>query len=241
MKKRIELGSDFFGANLLYGYLNTYDGALKPCDFEYDYYENGEGHFEDGSDVDEYEFDYDGYKQKVNEVLKHFFEKTVFEKVFKPLGFERLIYENLNKPREYNFTTDKVYFELEYDTEKFNVPVTYKCCNSQWGFYFEDMNPFKDWAINKIEELEKNPKFEQYLKDNFSSYDGFRSWTPNNINDLVYELYREDNCYRAINAFVAAWVDAEGLNVTEEDFENDYGYQELYGGLLFWNKIENAA
>jgi hypothetical protein len=64
--------------------------------------------------------------------------------------------KEMNSPREYNFTTDKLVCELEVDMDK-----------------------IKKWCY----ETEKE-KFEEYLKENYTSYDGFISFIPNNVREF---------------------------------------------------------
>ena len=68
----------------------------------------------------------------------------------------------LNSPREYNFTTDKLVCELEVDMDK-----------------------IKKWCYET-----KRDAFNQYLKENYTSYDGFISFIPNNVKE--FEQEKED-------------------------------------------------
>lgn len=68
-------------------------------------------------------------------------------------------FKEINSPREYNFTTDKLVCEVEIDLDKLR-----KYCY----------------------ETERE-KFEEYLKENYSSYDGFISFIPNNVKEFEQE------------------------------------------------------
>jgi len=214
MVNRIELSNDFFGKELLYGAICTYNGRLEPWDFD-------SSILEDDDDDAEYDFDSDGYFIEVEDRLREFFEGCVFETIFKPLGFSKLIYEKLERPKQYNYYGDRVLFSLEYDTDVFSAD-------------------FENWAYCKIDDLVENDTFVEFLKDNFSSYPGFSSCTPNNTNDLKVELARSE--HQAINAFLAAWVATEIANgaidgIDEYDFDREV-VEPLYGGIEFWYKLE---
>ena len=64
---------------------------------------------------------------------------------------------NFNSPREYNFSTDVIDFNLTVDVNKLN----------------KTLNQLKD-----------DVKFQTFLKDNYSSRDGFISFTPDNYKDI---------------------------------------------------------
>jgi hypothetical protein len=214
MVNRIELSSDFFGNELLYGTICTYNGSLEPWDFD-------SSILEDDDDDTEYEFDSDSYFIEVEDRLREFFEGYVFETIFKPLGFSKLIYEKLDRPMYYNYTGDRVLFSLEYDTDVFSAD-------------------FENWAYCKIDDLDEDTLFVGILESRFSSYPGFSSCTPNNTNDLKRELL--DSEYQAINAFLAAWVATEIFNGAIDGIDKDDFYSKvvepLNGGIEFWKKVE---
>jgi hypothetical protein len=222
MLKTIELDNSYFGDNLLYGHIDTYGGALSPEYYDFEAYVSDSEI--DTYNEDDYDFNFDVYMERVNENLRTWFEDTVFKQIFQPLGFTRLIYTKLNRPREYNFYSDSVSFSLEYDTNTFG-------------------DDFAAWAVKRIKNLGKIPTFNNYLKEHFSSYDGFRSLTPNNTDELKTQLKDKSYDYRAINAFVAAWVATEIENgnckgITKSDFEDVVENIQRYE-CEFWYKKNN--
>ena len=81
-------------------------------------------------------------------------------------------YKGLYSPRYYNFETDKLNLIIDCDVEALK-----KYC-------FED---------NKAE-------FDVYLHDNFTSYDGFISFVPNNVKEFMSEY--EDDTERMLNVMI---------------------------------------
>lgn len=79
-------------------------------------------------------------------------------------------WKEMNSPQYYNFTTDKLVCELEVDMDK-----------------------IKEWCYKT-----KRKEFAEYLKDNFTSYDGFISFVPNNI----AEFYEDENTDVMIDFYI---------------------------------------
>jgi hypothetical protein len=99
-------------------------------------------------------------------------------------------------PREYNFSHDTVNFDL----------------NCEQGF-----SKLVDFCTN-------HPDFSKFLKDNFSSYDGFMSFTANNIEQLLEDVAAEDmTAYGAMMCFMLTNFTDEDLNNIEfEIYYNNY-------------------
>jgi len=182
----LELSNDFFGKMLLYGHIDTYSGDLNP-----DYFDN-----RDWDEDEDSEFDYEEFLSDVNDEIDYWFADTVFERYFKPLGFAEIRNSELQRPKYYNYTGDKVTFQLLYDPAKFG------------GLFFTS---FEDWAISILEGVggKFRSDMEAFLAEEFSSQPGFVSWTPNNIKDLKKALADDHNIFHAINAFVAAFLHAK--------------------------------
>ena len=68
-------------------------------------------------------------------------------------------FTEMTSPREYNFTTDKLVCDVEIDLDKLR-----KYC----------------YETNRTQ-------FDNYLKENYSSYDGFISFIPNNVKEFEQE------------------------------------------------------
>lgn len=120
-------------------------------------------------DLDNIEFDYDyeKFEKDLDQGLKYVFEGIVFEECFKPFGISKLTYDSLNKPKYYNYRGDHVYFTVE----------------------FEDSLISK--FIKDIEELIDSSELENYLKQ-YESCDGFISFTPSTIPELISALAGDD-------------------------------------------------
>ena len=153
-------------------------------------------------DGEEIEIDYD-----FNDFMKSIVEtyKDNEENILEALGVDFIrsvkISETYFTPREYNFKTDQLDFVL-------------------------DIN--KSGLLRALKKLENNKDFEQYLKDNFSSYDGFWSFTPNNYKELYKEITTEGDEYcQSISALI--WYLAKDskkdieLEIYEEWSGNGYG------------------
>jgi hypothetical protein len=107
-------------------------------------------------------------------------------------------------PREYNFSTDTIDFTLTVNKTKLK----------------QTLNQLKD-----------DQKFHEYLKDNFTSYDGFMSFTPNNYDELKDNIINEGNEEdQAIGALITYLAGEEILNDIEE-MSYDYWQGNGYCGL----------
>ena len=94
---------------------------------------------------------------------------------------------DIHSPKYYNFSTDTLNFDLVTDDN------------------------FTDNIIDVINNLEPNElaDFSAFLKKNYTSYDGFMSFTDNNVTDLIESI--KDNEEREIGAFLTwywNWTDS---------------------------------
>jgi len=90
------------------------------------------------------------FKENENYILKELQEKASFIK--------KIVFTNtFSSPREYNFNTDTIDFDLTINKKELN---------------------------KVLKDLEHNQDFKNFLKENYSSYDGFMSFTPNNYNEI---------------------------------------------------------
>jgi hypothetical protein len=104
------------------------------------------------------------------------------------VGIQSIDNYSIHSPRQYNFETDQLYYDINV-VEDFNVVL-----------------------INKLKE-QNQEELAKFLKDNYSSYSGFMSFTSNNIEDL----------FDGIND----WKDqdiAAGLTFLIKDNIKDYQY-----------------
>jgi hypothetical protein len=101
-------------------------------------------------------------------------------------------------PREYNFSTDTLDFDITVS---------------------------KKDLYKALEELKGSLDFEKYLRDNFTSYDGFMSFTPNSYQDLYNEILTQGREFeQSIGAIIRYLVDSE----------------KFIGGGDYYNTIESS-
>lgn len=101
--------------------------------------------------------DYRGYEKEIGRKYLEAYQDRIWAiaEFMKGFTFE---FVGIDSPREYNFTTDKLAVNLKAESESIQFLVHY-CINQH------------------------RTQFDKYLKDNFTSYDGFWSFWPNNTGD----------------------------------------------------------
>lgn len=107
-------------------------------------------------------------------------------------------------PSAYNFATDRLQIKIDLDLNKLK-----SYCFKTHSF-----------------------KFNKYLKDNFTSYDGFCSFVSNNISDFKYQYY--DDKTRCIAVMIEFYI-LNNININSYK-ENLYEYaiECLYGNLAIY-------
>lgn len=120
--------------------------------------------------MNEEQFNEIDWKATNNNVSKFYLEyiKDELKDFFNEIGVINLDFVKVDSPKYYNFTTDKLVCNIEVNKNKF------------------------------ITELQKYSfeAWEQFLEDNFTSYDGFISFYPNDPNEwteLIEEKFDTDN------------------------------------------------
>jgi len=116
--------------------------------------------------VDIFENNYESFEPELIETLNVYFISEFIRCIND--NFDNIIINNninteLNKPSEYNFRTDKTLIDLELEDSKLNLLFDF----------------FESEIINK-----QSINLSKHLKDNYTSYDGFMSFTSNNIDDF---------------------------------------------------------
>ena len=92
-------------------------------------------------------------------------------------------------PKEYNYRTDTLEFDLTIDRLE---------------------------LLNKLDELALDEKFEQYLREHFTSRDGFWSYTPNNYDELRDEIkYSYKKLNQSVGALISYLVGVDKLHEIE--------------------------
>lgn len=161
--KKIILSTSFLG---LHGF-NTYHGYGDPKitlqtdrineDKEEGYIDYSEEDFWHDFDNNQYMKDLsENVVDKVDEIIGDLF--MYYLKVDAP----KVNHYGYHSPKEYNFSTDEFYFELESN--------------------------YIGYILRTCLKPDNKNDFEQFLKDNYTSYDGFRSFIPNNVHDFTKEF-----------------------------------------------------
>ena len=131
------------------------------------------------------------------------------------LGISDIETVSINSPRFYNFECDELYFDLIVEDQ------------------------FNNNIIDKINNLSTDEliRFNTYLKDNYSSYDGFVSFTSNNSLDIINNVQNYDE--RDISAFLN-WYVFDFLNEIDENDWLQYVHQNIssYSEFINDNQIE---
>ena len=111
--------------------------------------------------VDEY---YTRYTEDVAKAVCHFLTETVSEILNTDVEFE---FQNIHSPKYYNFSNDSINVNLK----------------------FKDADVFMRKLLSFVKKHKK--EFEQYLKDNYTSCDGFMSYYSNKVSDWMKKEYGE--------------------------------------------------
>lgn len=74
-------------------------------------------------------------------------------------------------PREYNFSDDELNFSISVNNA---------------------------WVNQKFEEYKDSPEFQNYLKNNYSSYEGFISYFPSNIQEFINAFESDRDRWKAV-------------------------------------------
>lgn len=121
-----------------------------------------------------------------------------------PFGSFETSYDGMYHPRFYNFETDAIEFTLRYSDE------------------------FKSYLAKYAEE--NKGAFDTYLHDNFTTRDGFVSFTPNNYDELM-DGFNDDDA-RCVSVLIGYYLD------NESDVDNNrYWFYENIDELITENYI----
>lgn len=202
--------------------VGTYGSLLDASEvFENDLYELEQN--KHGDLVEEFwdHFDFDKYKTNI---IMQAVEATRYDilKVFQSLdlGIVGVEFEGIDSPDSYNYRNDQLDYSLIVED----------------GFIQKLNN--KLYTIDLV-------KFNEYLKENFTSYDGFHSLTANNTLDLQREinLYDGDRVgFQEIGAFITYLIDNEDLKDLQETFlENIYQFNDLLETIKDYHKCKHCG
>lgn len=113
-----------------------------------------------------------------------------------------------NSPREYNFSTDTLDFIIEIN---------------------------QSGMLRQLKSLEDDKEFNTWLYDNYTSRDGFWSYTPNNYQDLKQAIISEnDEYHQAIGALIQ-WIARDAINNNEYYNGIEYAVYDSWQGNGYGN------
>lgn len=172
--KTIQLDTAFIGLNQL----TTYWGILDSCYILND--DLIESDFEEkyidfNRNYYDYHFDNNKYMTDLTQKLSYILEPEFLE-IFNCIGVKKVNFNGYHSPKEYNFMGDTFFFEITVSKN------------------------FETNIIKFIKKLDQD-SLSTFLEGNYSSYDGFMSFTANNISELIQDL--KDNNKTAIGAIMA--------------------------------------
>jgi len=184
--------------------VGTYDGQTACVDNFIDD-EAIKDDFEDG-DVDylpgEYWELFDGrkYDSKLVELGEEFLQRTIVPSLIAlGIGIISAKAVSLYSPSEHNFSTDALNIDIVVE--------------DNFGEQIMEI-------INSLEPKDE-ANYAQYLKDRFTSYDGFCSFTSNNIPDTLEEISKDIDCVETI-AFLTWYIRHEDSDA--EEWNNAWYY-----------------
>jgi hypothetical protein len=165
-----------------------------------------------GSNWEVYEIDDDNQELEVEfepqdfmtSILEAYQSKAKdIEDMFKGAGMDfltNLKFTSTWSPREYNFKNDELNFSVSLNKAK---------------------------LLAKLRELETD-EFKQFLADNYTSRDGFISWTPNNYPELMDSIKNEnDDFYPSIGAVCHYLLQDNTIEDDVLEYWNSNGYMGL--------------
>ena len=161
--------------------------------FEYDY--TPDGYY--------WDFTIDGWTNFKQETCNKWVEAIDFNFEENPIDLKIGKFSGLRSPREYNFTTDKISFEVDVDLRK-----------------------LKSYCLTK-----NRKDFDDYLYKNWRDRDGFWSFVPSNIVDFADELKNDSSLIDImIEYYLLKNVNFEYvlMDCLDEDFERIHENVSLY-------------
>lgn len=124
------------------------------------------------TDVNNINLNFDEYQKQLNEYIAE-----QLHDVAVTFNHDYIIsdisYFSMVSPKYYNYDTDRLVFEIELNLKKLRLHIS---------------NNIKD--------------FEYYLKDNYSSYDGYISFISNNIKDFTSDYLNKDKIRQCVSVMI---------------------------------------
>ena len=145
-------------------------------------------------------YEVDNFDLYLKSILNAYEDNKVRINELPPNWLQIIKFTDTHSPREYNFKTDELDFKVKLN---------------------------KLSMLKALKPLQNDSKFADYLRDNFTSRDGFWSFTPNSFEELSNELKTEGEEFeQSIGALVNYLCDKyimQGIEI--EMYENWYGKQ----------------
>lgn len=141
---------------------------------------------------------YDGRDEFYDQVLRYA-PKTI-QDAFNEYGIEMQVIPSSCKwyhPREYNFGDDCIEFDAKVNTA---------------------------WVENKFREFSGNPDFSKFLKKEFSSYDGFISFMPDDVDSYSEILDPNSSDYWKLVSAIVGYIISLDPSIREDATEDLYEY-----------------
>lgn len=115
----------------------------------------------------------------------------------------------ISSPRFYNYSTDRL--ELEVDV---------------------DIDNLKRWCLESNRE-----KFNEYLRENFTSYDGFHSFVKNNVEEFESQMEDESEKTRCYNVMLEFYILGLDEMQSNSDFSS-YLYDLMsFASYALWDRL----
>lgn len=111
-------------------------------------------------------------------------------------------------------------------------PKYYNYSNDGLDIKLTVLKGFEDEILKKCIELKGLESFEKYLEDNYTSYDGFSSFTPNTIEGIKSELSGGSEYDQAVGACLSYILDGKEI---EYDIYCDHGTDCVYNAIKYIN------
>jgi len=183
---------------IIKSYLPCFSGFYNTI-FEYDNEDSDIENYneENGTDLsfDDFEFDYEDYSKRISKACVDEIETYLQGDDFKI----KLEFEQLKRPREYNFTTDE-------------IQVTYILGQREF-------TKFTDYLEDNIE------AFKEYIKKRYTSRSGFSSFYSNDANDWItdFKVATDDELSHTFGTLLEFYFDNEGYS--DEDLSEAVSYE----------------
>ena len=125
------------------------------------------------------------------------FTVNINEKIKEVLPSFSYVYETIHSPKYYNYETDEIYATATFESKELFMYL-----------------------------IENEEKFEEYCKNNFSSYDGFISFLPNNSNEFVEKFKMASD--EEASSFILGAIGFALENTFGENISNDLNEATYY-------------